>query len=279
MQRSTPMKFRIPLAFASALALLLAGCGGSDDDAPVDKPTPAATSQDSGTSTDESQDDEAEGEAAPEEGENDSDADDPDEKDAAEAALPTKIIEAGKVSPGTTRKASGKGDALVVFKQSDPFAVVAGFECKECKGEIELQQLGAHSPLDTGKKSLSGRYLLDIIGSAKDEQTLIVRADGKWDINLRSWDDLPISSGTQQGKGAEVLYIGDAASAIEVTYKPPKGGGKLSVTATSAVQKDGDAPKVVTVSGGKKFTKKKEIELPGVLTISGKGSWTIKLIP
>lgn len=288
MQRTTPKKFRSLLAITSALALVLSACGNAEE-TPETEPFASTASEKPGDEeplvsegleepgSQESADPEgadANEEAAEAPESEDSDADD----DARLESLPTKVVEAGKVTPGTTQSASGKKDALVVFEQSDSFAVVAEFECAECKGDIELQQLGSHSPLDTGKKSLRGKYLLDIIGSADEEQTLIVRADGEWDVKLRSWNDLPIASGDQKGKGAEVLYIGDATTAIEVIYEPPKGGGKLAVTATSAVEKDGDVPKVVTISGGKKFTKKKDIKLPGVLTISGKGSWTIKLI-
>lgn len=299
MHSSTPTRTRGLIAAFSALALVLAGCGGADDEpqdqpsaaqeesAPEDAPDDAETGTESGAEDGDAGDQSEAGEADESAETDDSDeSDDAGESEADESddddsgpALPTKVEKAGKVAPGAAKTASGKGDALVTFEQSDSFSVVAEFDCDKCKGDIEIQQLGSHSPLDTGKKSLKGSYLLDIIGSADEPQTLIVRADGEWSTKFYSWNDLPISSGNQEGKGSKVLYVGDATSAIEVDYKPPKDGGKLSVTATSAVQKDGDAPKVVTVSGGKKFTKKKDIKLPGVLTISGKGSWTIKLIP
>lgn len=290
MQRTTPKKFRSLLAITSVLALVLSACGNAEENGPeVDPLTRTSSEKPSdeepliSEGLEQPEDEEGADAESGSESEDESDAGDSDDAEAndeaqLEPSLPTKVIEAGKVTPGTTKSASGEKDALVVFEQSDSFAVVAEFECSECKGDIEIQQLGSHYPLDTGKKSLRGKYLLDIIGSADDEQTLIVRADGDWDVKFFSWNDLPIASGEQKGKGAEVLYIGDATTAIEVVYEPPKGGGKLSVTATSAVEKDGDLPKVVTISGGKKFTKKKDIKLPGVLTISGKGSWTIKLI-
>lgn len=288
MRRSIPTTARNLLAGCGALLLALAGCADSTGEPDAPAPETASTQEPDTTLNaplDDLEDDESDEstpeEEAGEEGADSSDADGDDAEAGAEgpAALPTKIVEAGKVATGTTRSASGKKDALVTFTQAAPFAVVAEFDCPECKGDIEIQQLGSHEVLDTGSKSLSGAYLLDIIGSVEEEQTLIVRASGEWDVKLRSWDDLPISSGTQEGKGSDVIYIGDEASGIEVAYKPPKGGGKLSVTATSAVEKEGDAPKLASVSGGKKFTKKTDIKLPGVLTISGKGSWTIKLIP
>src|SRR5690625_2322794 len=364
MQRSTLKKTRPLIAVASALALALAGCGGSGDDASDDKPAAATESQDPSTTSEDPEDgadtsDEPETTAEDDEsGEDDAGEDESGEDEGADSlpskvveagtvkpgatrtasgkedslvtfeqsdsfavvaefdckeckgdieiqqlgshsplesgeddagedesgedegadSLPSKVVEAGTVKPGATRTASGKEDSLVTFEQSDSFAVVAEFDCKECKGDIEIQQLGSHSPLDSGEKSLSGSYLLDLIGGPDEEQTLIVRADGEWNVKLRSWNDLPIASGTQEGKGSKVIYIGDSASAVEVTYKPPKGGGNLNVTVTSAVEKDGDFPKTATISGGKKFTKKKEIKLPGVLTIQGKGSWTVKLV-
>jgi len=283
MQRSTLKKTRPLIAVASALALALAGCGGSGDDASDDKPAAATESQDPSTTSEDPENgadtsDEPETTAEDDEsGEDDAGEDESGEDEGADS-LPSKVVEAGTVKPGATRTASGKEDSLVTFEQSDSFAVVAEFDCKECKGDIEIQQLGSHSPLDSGEKSLSGSYLLDLIGGPDEEQTLIVRADGEWNVKLRSWNDLPIASGTQEGKGSKVIYIGDSASAVEVTYKPPKGGGNLNVTVTSAVEKDGDFPKTATISGGKKFTKKKEIKLPGVLTIQGKGSWTVKLV-
>src|SRR5690625_2714898 len=283
MQRSTLKKTRPLISVASALALVLAGCGGSGDDASDAKPAAATESQNPSTTSeapDECADTSEESEATSEDDESGEDdvAEDESDEDAGADSLPSKVVEAGTVKPGATRTASGKEDSLVTFEQSDSFAVVAEFDCKECKGDIEIQQLGSHSPLDSGEKSLSGSYLLDLIASPDEEQTLIVRADGKWNVKLRSWNDLPISSGTQEGKGSEVIYIGDAASGVEVTYKPPKDGGELDVTITSAVDKDGDDPKVKTISGSKKFTKEEKIKLPGVLTISGKGSWTVKLV-
>jgi len=279
----TPSKFRSAAAALGVTALVLSGCSGSDDSKTPDTPTAATAESGTPKSSDEATDEAAGSDADATESSDDAkDAEVSGEETAdgkeTSNALPTKIVDAGTVKPGTTRTASDKKEALVTFKQSDAFAVVAEFDCKECKGDIELQQLGSQSPLDTGNKSLAGSYLLDLIGSAEEEQTLIVRADGEWNIKLRSWNDLPISSGTQEGKGSKVLYIGDSASAVEVEYKPPKGGGKLSVTVTSAVEKDGDTPEVAAISGGKKFTKKKEIKLPGVITVSGKGSWKIKLI-
>src|SRR5690625_2397095 len=278
----TPSKFRSAAAALGVTALVLCGCSGSDDSKTPDTPTAATAESGTPKSSDEATDEAAGSNPDATENSDDADAETSGEETAdgeeTSNALPTKIVDAGTVKPGTTRTASDKKEALVTFKQSDAFAVVAEFDCKECKGDIELQQLGSQSPLDTGNKSLAGSYLLDLIGSAEEEQTLIVRADGEWNIKLRSWNDLPISSGTQEGKGSKVLYIGDSASAVEVTYKPPKGGGNLNVTVTSAVEKDGDFPKTATISGGKKFTKKKEIKLPGVLTIQGKGSWTVKLV-
>jgi len=273
------------LAGFTALSLLLSACG-SDDDSPDTATTASQEGEDSSEpeenmstplDADEDGDEDGADENGFEEDEEDEGASEGEDSDTDEV-LPSKVVEAGTVNSSGTKTASGKNDALVTFKQSEAFAVVVEFECEKCKGDIEIQQLGAHSPLDTGSKSLSGSYLLDIIGSPDEEQTLIVRADGKWNVKLRSWNDLPISSGTQEGKGSEVIYIGDAASGVEVTYKPPKDGGELDVTITSAVDKDGDDPKVKTISGSKKFTKEEKIKLPGVLTISGKGSWTVKLV-
>lgn len=254
-------------AACTALALTLAACSSDSDDSTGEETEAESLAEDldDAMPTEEGED---------EEGDDDSDESEEDSDDEP-LVTPTKNVSAGTVVPGASANASAKKSAVVKYKQSDSFAVVADFKCKKCKGDVSIRQRGSDDPLDSGKDSLSGRYLLDVEEGSDKEQSLIVDADGSWDLKLFSWNDLAVKSGKQEGKGSTVLYIGDDASKVKVSYKPPKKGGEIDLNIISAVQEDGGAPKTATVSGTKKLSETKKIKLPGIVEIKGKGSWTV----
>lgn len=263
-------------AACTALALTLAACSSdSDEGAGEDSEAESlAEDLDDAMPTEDGEDEDGDEDSEDDSGE-DSEESEEDSDDDEPLVTPTKNVSAGTVAPGASANASAKKSAVVKYKQSDSFAVVADFKCKKCKGDVSIRQRGSDDPLDSGKDSLSGRYLLDVEEGSDKEQSLIVDADGSWDLKLFSWNDLAVESGKQEGKGSNVLYIGDDASKVKVSYKPPKKGGEIDLNIISAVQEDGGAPKTATVSGTKKLSETKKIKLPGIVEIKGKGSWTV----
>lgn len=280
LMRLSTSKFHKRLSAAAActaLALTLAACSSDSDEGTGEDSEAESLAEDldDAVPTEDGDDEDGDAEDSDDESDEDSEESDEDSDDDEPLVTPTKNVSAGTVAPGASATANAKKSAVVKYKQSDSFAVVADFECKKCKGDVSIRQRGSDHPLGSGKDSLSGRYLLDVEEGSDKEQSLIVDADGSWDLKLFSWNDLAVESGKQEGKGSNVLYIGDDASKVKVSYKPPKKGGEIDVNIISAVQEDDGVPKTVTVSGTKKLSETKKIKLPGIIEIKGKGSWTV----
>jgi hypothetical protein len=125
------------------------------------------------------------------------------------------------------------------------------------------------SPLGESKAPLKASYLVSVFKEDSDKQSVLLTATGRWKVTFVSWNDLPVSTGKQSGKGSTVLYLGDRVSRIKVSYKP---SGKT----------DSFDARIFTVSGKPlifgdtdPFTETEKVDLPGVISISTNGSWTL----
>lgn len=125
------------------------------------------------------------------------------------------------------------------------------------------------SPLGKNKAPLKAAYLVSVLKQDSAKQSLLLNATGRWQVTLVSWNDLPVSTGKQSGRGSTVLYLGDRVSRLTVTYKP---SGK----------DDSFDARIFTVSDQpllfgdtEPFTETEKVDLPGVIAISTNGSWTL----
>src|SRR5699024_8848475 len=145
-------------AACNALAWTLAACSSDSEEGTGEDSEAESLAEDLDDAVptedgdDEDGDDEdGDAEDSDDESDEDSKESDEDSDDDEPLVTPTKNVSAGTVAPGASATANAKKSAVVKYKQSDSFAVVADFECKKCKGDVSIRQRGSDHPLGSGK--------------------------------------------------------------------------------------------------------------------------------
>ncbi|OII11069.1 MULTISPECIES: hypothetical protein [unclassified Curtobacterium] len=184
-----------------------------------------------------------------------------------------RTVTAGRVADGSSASASGSGDANVAFTSSGPIAVVVELDCSACTGTATVTAPGRMSPFGRASAPLRASFLTGVLSSDGPEQSVIVEARGSWSVTLRSWNDLPLVSGAQSGKGPAVLFFSDDVSHVTVDYRPAGSGDSFSgrVFTTSG------RPQLFGDSGA--FARSYDVDLPGVMAIQTNGTWTVTPTP
>jgi hypothetical protein len=125
------------------------------------------------------------------------------------------------------------------------------------------------SPLGESKAPLKASYLVSVFKEDSDQQSVLLTATGRWKVTFVSWNDLPLSMGKKSGKGSTVLYLGDRASRLRVTYKPSGKGDSFDARIFT------ESAKPLIFGNTDPFTETEKVDLPGVIAISTNGSWTL----
>lgn len=197
----------------------------------------------------------------------------------AEEPLPDQQLHAGVVGDGVPATLGGTGPAVVGFTRQGDIAVVVDLDCSACQGPVEVTQPDRSSPWGEGVAPFRGAYLVDIFKDTAPEQVVVVRAEGSWTVTLQSWNDLAPVTGAQQGTGSTVLFLGDTASGIQVTYTPAGPDDRFSGRAFSAVEVGPTGPESVLFGDDAAFTETYELAFPGVLAITTDGTWAVTPVP
>ncbi|WP_182113219.1 MULTISPECIES: hypothetical protein [unclassified Actinotalea] len=257
-----PRPVRVASAGVPVLLLALALTACAADDAPVDKsPKPVAASPAAG--------------ATPSPTPTPTPAPTPTER-----PLPEQQLHAGPVGDGVPATVSGSGSAVVGYTRQGETALVVGIDCTACAGEVVVTAPDRGEPWGQGPAPYSGSYLLDIFRDTAPEQAVVVHAEGPWTLTLESWNDLELVTGPQQGTGSTVLFLGDTAGRLEVSYTPAGPEDSFHGRAYSAVDVDASGnPATVLFGDSAPFADTYEIAMPGVLAIMTNGAWTVTPVP
>lgn len=232
-----------------AMALLVSGCAGAADEAP---PSPARTQPPriadlvtpSPTPT------------AP----------------ATEEPL-ALTVDAGVVAEGTFATISGEGPSNVTYQRQGEFAVVIDLDCSACAGATVVTAPGRMSPLGEAAAPMRGSFLMDVFKEDPVNQIFIVKTEGAWTVTMQSWNDLPYVSGPQSGTGPAVLFFSDDVPRVTVDYTPADADDKFS----GRVFTTSDNPHMFGDSVA--FSEVFDADLPGVMAITTKGSWSVTPTP
>lgn len=201
----------------------------------------------------------------------------PSADDGADHGSPgsDRLLDAGTVADGSPATLSDVGPAIVAFTRDSDAGVVAYLDCTACTGPVVLADPDRATPWGKGTAPLTGSYLVDMATETDPQQTLVIDADGAWSIELRSWADLPVTHGRQEGTGATVLRVGAATGSFQVGFTPAGPGDELIARAVSAEGLDESGqPKSLVFGVSMAHTQSYDLELPGIIALSTSGSWT-----
>lgn len=255
---------RTATAVGLALAVgLLAACGGEDATEPATAgPTTAPATTEPTTTAEPT----TEPPTTPEP--------EPTPDDGRPTAAPEQRVEAGTVAEGSAASAEGSGSAEVGFVRDGEFATVIHLDCTACTGTAVLTAPDRGSPWGVDLAGLEVAYLLDVHEGSDPEQSLWLAAEGDWAMRFESWNDLEYLTGEQSGTGAAVLFLVDTAPAVHVRFEPAddedRFSGRYFGITQEAARMFGDT---------EAMDEKMDLELPGVLAINTRGSWTITPLP
>jgi hypothetical protein len=184
-----------------------------------------------------------------------------------------QTVDAGVVAEGASATVSGNGPSNVTYQRQGEFAVVIGLDCSACTGAAVVTAPGRMSPLGEAAAPMRGSFLMDVFKEDPVNQTLIVKAEGPWTVDLQSWNDMPTVSGPQSGVGPVVLFFADDVSHVTVDYAPADAEDSFSgrVFTTSAT------PHMFGDSVA--FSEVVDADLPGVMAIKTRGTWTVTPTP
>lgn len=178
-------------------------------------------------------------------------------------------VSAGTVTDTRSASVSGSGPADIRFTTKGTFAVVVRLDCTRCRGAFSLTEPDRKTPHDRGRAPIKASYLTAVFTDDAPRQSVQLTATGRWKITLLSWDQLPVEQGRHSGKGSTVLFLGDRAGALGVSYRPGRAGDSFNA-------------RVFSVSGDSRFfgndepfDERYEVDLPAVVAIRTKGSWTL----
>lgn len=180
-----------------------------------------------------------------------------------------KRFDAGTVTNTKSSTVSGSGPADLRFTTKGQFAVVVNFDCSRCRGAVKLSTPGRMTPYARGTAPIEATYLTAVFKNDSPKQSMQLSASGRWKVTFRSWNDLPVETGKQSGTGSTVIALGDRAKKLKVTYKPAGVGdsfnGRLFTVSDQPLVFGGDEPLNETY----------DVDLPGVIAIQTRGSWTL----
>jgi hypothetical protein len=183
---------------------------------------------------------------------------------------PEVVVTAGTVTDRKSTSVSGSGAANVQFTRKGDFGVVVRVDCSRCRGAFALTAPQRMSPFGRTTAPATAEYLVNVFQDESTKQSVLLTASGRWKLTFLSWNTLPVTTGKQSGRGSRVLYLGDRAPALKITYKPRgKGdefGGRLFTTSNEPLIFGNDEAFSETYRG----------RLPAVLAITTNGSWTVE---
>jgi hypothetical protein len=193
---------------------------------------------------------------------------------------PEQRLDAGTVAEGAPTSVSGTGGAVVSLVRSGEFGVVAHLDCSACTGHVVISAEDRMSAWGEGPAPLTGSYLVDVFKESDPQQEVVVRAEGPWTLRFESWNDLPAVSGVQQGTGATVLLVGDAASAVQLDYAPVDADDSMVARVFSAVDlTEQGSPDTLLLGDDVAFSERVDVRMPGVVVLGTRGSWTVTPLP
>jgi hypothetical protein len=184
-----------------------------------------------------------------------------------------QTLDAGVVAEGISATVTGSGPSNITYQRQGEFAVVITLDCSACTGTAAVTAPGRMSPLGEATAPLSGSFLMDVFKEDPVNQTLIILANGSWQVTLLSWNDLPSVSGAQSGTGPTVLFFSDDVPRMTVDYAPAGPDDSFSgrvFTTSDNPQLFGDT---------EAFSEVFDTDLPGVMAIQTNGAWTVTPTP
>lgn len=188
---------------------------------------------------------------------------------------PDRQLNAGTVADGSPASLSGEGPALVAFTRDSEAGVVATLDCTACIGPVVVTRPGHVTPWGRGTAPLTGSYLVDAAEDPDPRRTVVIDVQGAWSVELRSWADLPLAHGPQEGTGAVVLRVGDAATSFQVGFTPAGPEDQLIARAISTgVSTESGRPPSLIFGVAESSVQFYDLKLPGVIALSTSGSWT-----
>ena len=191
---------------------------------------------------------------------------------ATEQALAV-TVDAGALAEGATTTASGTGPSNVTYQRQGEFAVVIGLDCSGCTGMATVTAPGRMSPLGEAAAPMNGSFLMDVFEEGPVNQTFIVKAEGPWTVTLQSWNDLPYVSGPQTGTGPAVVFFSDDVSHVSVDYTPADADDSFNARAFTT------SDDTQIFGNDEAFSEVFEADLPGILAIQTRGTWSITPTP
>jgi hypothetical protein len=177
---------------------------------------------------------------------------------------------------GQPIEVSGTGNAEIVYERLGEFATVVGFECEECTGDLTLFNTGAAAPILTGEtigEQVEIEWLIDTVHEQTGPRnSLLIRASGNWTLTLRSWFDLPVSSGTISSTGSKVVRVD--ASQVRLTLAPLNSRDVLNVYSYRLADREFSASTCI----GRRESQVLDLNGGQVLLLWARGDWTLETI-
>lgn len=125
------------------------------------------------------------------------------------------------------------------------------------------------TPYGEGTAPIEASYLTAVFVDDAPKQSMQLKVTGRWKVTLLSWNELPVKTGRQSGRGSTVIFLGDHADGLAVTYRPSGSGdsfsGRLFTTSSRPLIFGADEP----------LDEVYDTSLPGVIAIQTQGSWTL----
>ncbi|WP_165068368.1 hypothetical protein [Marisediminicola senii] len=182
-------------------------------------------------------------------------------------------VQAGSVAEGASATISGTGPSNVAYQRQGEFAVVVGLDCSACTGTAIVTAPGRMSPLGEVAAPMQGSFLVDVFQGNPVDQMVIVQAEGAWTVTLQSWNDLPYVTGAQSGTGPRVMFFTDDVPRVTVEYTPADADDSFS----GRVFTTSDTPQVF--GNTEAISEVFDADLPGVMAIQTRGTWTVTPTP
>lgn len=122
----------------------------------------------------------------------------------------------GQVGRQSPMVVSGSGKAELHYTRTEEVPTVLEFDCPECRGPLQVYNYGGHAMVVSGSDvtgvPVHTIWLLD----TEQQKTLgtrnqlLVNADGRWTMTLRSSRDLARSTAPISGQDSQVLAAGSS---------------------------------------------------------------------
>lgn len=169
----------------------------------------------------------------------------------------------------------GTGNAEIAYQRIGEFATVVGFDCADCNGDLTVFNTGAALPIVSGEtvgERVEVQWLIDTIHEQADgpRNSLLIRAQGRWSLTLRSWFDLPIRTGKIQGTGSAVVRTD--SDLIRVTFAPLNSRDSLNIYSYRLADREFRANTCI----GRRESRTLDLNGGQVLLLWARGDWTIE---